>query len=119
MQHMIAAREFPRLQSIDVLEVGIVTLRGSPLRGVSVGIELFQMAWSKVFSCRHKKCTPLITCRKGQPRSKVASITGTYFVCLGCGKEFAYDWENMRVIDPEPSRMKILTEKVAEMYAGK
>jgi len=40
-------------------------------------------------------------------------------VCLGCGKEFAYDWENMRVIDPEPSRMKILTEKVAEMYAGK
>src|SRR6266853_932002 len=30
MQHMIAAREFPRLQSIDVLEVGIVTLRGSP-----------------------------------------------------------------------------------------
>lgn len=119
MQHMIAAREFPRLQSVDVLEVGIVTLRGSPLREVSVVIELFQMAWSKVFSCRHKKCTPLITCRKGQPRSKVASITGTYFVCLGCGKEFAYDWENMRIIDPEPSRMKILTEKAAEMYAGK
>ncbi len=116
---MIAAREFPRLQSIDVLEVGIVTLRGSPYERCPVVIELFQMAWSRVFSCRHKKCTPLITCRKGQPRSKVASITGTYFVCLGCGKEFAYDWENMRVIDPEPSRMKILTEKAAEMYAGK
>jgi RNase P subunit RPR2 len=56
-----------------------------------VVIELFQLAWSKVFTCRHRKCTPLITCRKGQQRSKVAAMTGTYFVCLGCGKEFAYD----------------------------
>jgi hypothetical protein len=84
-----------------------------------VVIELFQMAWTRVFSCRHKKCTPLITCRPGQPRSRVASITGTYFVCLGCGKEFAYDWENMRAIDPEPSRVKILAEKAAQLYAGK
>jgi hypothetical protein len=40
-------------------------------------------------------------------------------VCLGCGKEFAYDWENMRVIDPESGRMKLLAEKTAAMYAGK
>jgi len=84
-----------------------------------VVIELFQLAWSKVFTCRHRKRTPLITCRKGQQRSKVMAMTGTYFVCLGCGKEFAYDWDNMRVIDPEPSRMKILVEKAAQMYAGK
>jgi hypothetical protein len=116
---MIATREFPRLQSIDILEVGIVTLRGSPYERCLVLIELIEIAWTKVFRCRHKKCTPLITCRKGQPRSQIASITGTYFVCLGCGKEFAYDWDNMRVIDPETSRMKILTEKAAEMYAGK
>ncbi len=82
-------------------------------------IELFQLAWSKLFTCRHRKCTPLITCRKGQERSNVAAITGTYFVCLGCGKEFAYDWDTMRVIDPEPSRAKILLEKAAQMYAGK
>jgi hypothetical protein len=82
-------------------------------------VELIEMAWTKVFSCRHKKCTPLITCRKGQQRSQVASITGTYFVCLGCGKEFAYDWEKMRVIDPQPSRTKILAEKATAMYPGK
>ncbi|HEX3094885.1 MAG TPA: hypothetical protein VHW72_19765 [Candidatus Angelobacter sp.] len=82
-------------------------------------IELFQLVWSKVFTCWHRKCTPLITCRKGQQRSKVAAITGTYFVCLGCGKEFAYDWDNMRVIDPEPSRVKILAEKAMQMYVGK
>jgi hypothetical protein len=49
----------------------------------------------------------------------VAAITGTYFVCLGCGKEFAYDWENMRVIDPESGRVKVLAEKATEMYAEK
>jgi len=83
-----------------------------------VVIELVEMAWSKVFRCRHKKCTPLITCRKGQPRSRVAAITGTYFVCLKCGKEFAYDWDNMRVINPDQSEMALLTEKATGMYAG-
>jgi hypothetical protein len=80
-----------------------------------VVIELFALAWSKVFRCRHKKCTPLITCRKGSPRSKVAALTGTYFVCLGCGKEFAYDWDNMKVIDPEPSRAKLLADKASQL----
>lgn len=82
-------------------------------------IELVELAWSRVFRCRHKKCTPLITCRKGQPRSRVAALTGTYFVCLKCGKEFAYDWETMRVIDPETSQMDLLAEKATGMYAGK
>ena len=49
----------------------------------------------------------------------MAAITGTYFVCLKCGKEFAYDWENMRVIDSEPGQTKLLGEKATEMYAGK
>jgi RNA polymerase subunit RPABC4/transcription elongation factor Spt4 len=49
----------------------------------------------------------------------VAAITGTYFVCLSCGKEFAYDWDNMKVIDPEPSRVRVLADKAAAMYAGK
>jgi hypothetical protein len=115
---MIHAREFP--VSIQcVLRIGSLNLPGAPFERCLVVIELFQMAWSRVFSCRHKKCTPLITCRKGQPRSTVAAITGTYFVCLGCGKEFAYDWDNMKVIDPEPSRVRILADKAAQMYAGK
>jgi len=85
---------------------------------VSVFIEFVELAWSRVFPCRLKKCTPLITSRKGQPRSNVAAITGTYFVCLKCGKEFAYDWDNMRVVDPDASR-KLMAEEAAEMYAGK
>jgi hypothetical protein len=117
MKRMIHRREFPI--SIVRFEAWFVQPPRDPIREVSVFVELVQMAWSKVFSCRHKKCTPLITCRKGQPRSIVAAITGTYFVCLSCGKEFAYDWDNMKVIDPEPSRVRILAEKAAQMYAGK
>jgi len=86
---------------------------------VYVVIEFVETAWSRVFRCRHKKCTPLITCRKGQPRSRVAAITGTYFVCLKCAKEFAYDWEKMRVIDPESMQMDLLAEKATGMCAGK
>jgi len=74
-------------------------------------IEMFSLVWGRVFSCRHKRCTSLITCRPGQPRSKVAAMTGTYFVCLDCCKEFAYDWDKMQVIDPEPRGMNVLFEK--------
>jgi hypothetical protein len=65
--------------------------------------------------CWHLKKGPIITCRPGQPRSKVASITGTYFVCLGCGKEYAYDLEAGRVIDPEPGAMKRIALKFMEL----
>jgi len=82
-------------------------------------IELFQLAWSRVFACRHKKCTPLISCRPGTPRSRVAAMTGTYFICLDCSKEFAYDWDTMKVIDPEPSPGQMLAKKAAALYAGK
>ena len=82
-------------------------------------IKLFSLVWGRIFRCRHKRCTSLISCRPGQPRSKVAAITGTYFICLDCCKEFAYDWENMRVVDSEPSHMKLPAEKATEMYAGK
>jgi RNA polymerase subunit RPABC4/transcription elongation factor Spt4 len=40
-------------------------------------------------------------------------------VCLKCGKEFAYDWDNMRVIDPEHSQVALLAEKATAMYADK
>ena len=25
-------------------------------------------------------------------------MTGTYVVCLACGKEFAYDWQAMKIV---------------------
>jgi hypothetical protein len=30
-----------------------------------------------------------------------AGRSGTYVVCLDCGKEFPYDWQQMRVVSPD------------------
>ena len=52
-----------------------------------------------VFGCSHKRCSFPITVRGKQRRSVAASLTGTYVVCLDCGQEFAYDWNEMKMVD--------------------
>jgi hypothetical protein len=55
-----------------------------------------------VFGCSHKHCSFPITVRGKLRRSEAASVTGTYVVCLDCGKEFAYDWNEMRLVSSKP-----------------
>jgi hypothetical protein len=50
-----------------------------------------------IFGCWHKRTTFPITNRNGHRRSDNAQ-RGTYVVCLDCGKEFAYDWQKMRMV---------------------
>lgn len=59
------------------------------------------------FFCRHKKCTFPMTRKPGEQRSGTAAVTGTYYVCLECGKEFAYDWHAMEVIANPRARTKV------------
>jgi hypothetical protein len=49
------------------------------------------------FGCWHNRYSFPITVR-GKRRSSAASLTGTYVVCLDCGKELPYDWKEMKVI---------------------
>lgn len=51
-----------------------------------------------VFGCRHGRYSFPITARRGSLRNEAASLTGTYIVCLNCGREFPYDWKEMKVI---------------------
>jgi len=51
-----------------------------------------------IFGCSHKRCSFPITVRGKLRRSEAASVTGTYVVCLDCGKEFPYDWTEMRMV---------------------
>ncbi len=61
-----------------------------------------------VFGCWHSHHSFPITVRPGARRSKAASLTGTYVVCLDCGKEFPYDWEEMKIITaPEDNRSRV------------
>jgi hypothetical protein len=47
-----------------------------------------------LFGCSHKRTTfPLTPTRKSKR-------SGTYIVCLKCGKEFAYNWKEMRMGNP-------------------
>ena len=50
------------------------------------------------FGCWHKNYSFPITVKPGQRRTGAASVTGTYVVCLECGKEFPYDWKTMKVV---------------------
>lgn len=55
-----------------------------------------------LFGCSHKNHTFPMTAKTGQHLSSTA-MTGPYVVCLDCGKEFAYDWRQMKVVfSPEP-----------------
>jgi hypothetical protein len=51
-----------------------------------------------VFGCWHSHCSFPMTLRSGSRRSKAASLTGTYVVCLDCGKELPYDWNAMKIV---------------------
>jgi len=72
-----------------------------------------------VFGCTHKHCTFPITVRGKLRRNEAASVTGTYVVCLECGKEFPYDWQAMKLVHskPEPASahepITIFANKVA------
>jgi hypothetical protein len=71
-----------------------------------------------LFGCWHKNYSFPITQRNGHRRPEAASLTGTYVVCLDCGREFAYDWQEMKVVADGP-RISAGLAKTAASYAGK
>jgi hypothetical protein len=55
--------------------------------------------YEAIFGCWHSRYSFPITVRPGaRKRGSAAAQTGTYVVCLDCGKEFGYDWQEMRVL---------------------
>ncbi len=52
------------------------------------------------FGCWHSHYSFPITMRKNSQRSTAASLTGTYVVCLDCGKELPYNWDKMKIAGP-------------------
>jgi ribosomal protein S26 len=52
-----------------------------------------------LFGCWHSRYSfPITVPRTSRNRVKAAQLTGTYVVCLDCGKELSYDWKAMKVI---------------------
>ncbi|HTW32269.1 MAG TPA: hypothetical protein VMD76_11370 [Candidatus Sulfotelmatobacter sp.] len=60
------------------------------------------------FGCRHNHYSFPVTVRRAMRRPAAAALTGTYVACLECGKEFPYDWQQMKVItSPEAHRARV------------
>ena len=69
------------------------------------------------FGCWHNHYSFPITVRRGCRRSGAASLTGTYVVCLDCGKEAPYDWAQMKVIS-SPSDQRHYAQSLASKQAA-
>jgi len=72
-----------------------------------------------LFGCWHKSLSFPISSKRGAHRSAAASLTGTYVVCLDCGREFPYDWQEMRIIEEQPLHNEALAHEPAESCASK
>jgi hypothetical protein len=59
-----------------------------------------------VFGCRHPRFSFPVTIRGSARRPQAGALTGTYVACLDCGKEFPYDWQEMRVITSQAERQE-------------
>lgn len=68
---------------------------------------MFGDVFDMLFGCSHKNYSFPITAKKGSSNhSHAASVTGTYVVCLDCGKEFPYDWNLMKILPAESEKAK-------------
>ena len=75
---------------------------------ISVLRDLLWALWDVFFGCRHTHYSFPIT-RKALKQRAAAGETGTYVVCLDCGREFAYDWQEMKVVSashPVPAALR-------------
>ncbi len=72
-----------------------------------------------LFGCWHKNYSFPITAKGAKRQSPAASVTGTYVVCLDCGKEFPYDWQEMKVVSNPITGAAPLPAKAIEWPAKK
>lgn len=73
---------------------------------------MLQSLINAFWGCSHRRTTfPMTPGRKGFA-AQGATRHGTYVVCLDCGKEFRYDWNEMR--QAEPVTIHIPTAAAAE-----
>ena len=76
---------------------------------------MFSKLFDAVFGCRHARYSFPITVRAGSLRNPTAQRTGTYVACLDCGKEFRYDWHEMRIMGSQTREAKhsLVTKEAA------
>lgn len=69
------------------------------------------------FGCKHSHFSFPISIRPASRRNSAAKLTGTYVACLDCGREFPYDWQEMKVIT-SPSEQRHYVASLAHKAAA-
>lgn len=77
---------------------------------------MFGKLFDSVFGCGHSRYSFPISVR-ARSRSQAAALTGTYVVCLDCGKEMAYDWNDMKVIGSAAEKHDYIRSLAAKQAA--
>ena len=69
---------------------------------------MLQSLMNTFFGCSHRRTTfPMTPTRKnGGFPAGVLVHSETYVVCLDCGKELSYDWDEMRVAKRTAARRR-------------
>jgi hypothetical protein len=67
---------------------------------------MFSRILDAFFGCYHYRYSFPITVKKGR-RTAAAAVTGTYVVCLDCGKEMPYDWKQMKIVSVRTQRAPV------------
>jgi len=72
--------------------------------------------FNTLFGCSHQQTTfPITPGRRNAGFSgQSATRANTYVVCLDCGKEFAYDWQSMKI--GEPMRVPVPAAEAQPAY---
>jgi len=62
---------------------------------------MLQSIFNSLFGCSHQRTTfPITPKRRNTGFTASSARANAYVVCLDCGKEFAYDWQAMRIGQP-------------------
>jgi hypothetical protein len=78
---------------------------------------IITVLFNLLFGCMHRKTTFPRSVRWGERRPRAAQLTGMYVVCVKCGKEFAYDWDEMRIVTNEEEFVHAREAVEAELHS--
>ena len=70
-----------------------------------------------LFGCRHSRYSFPVTIRGRGRRPQAGALTGTYVACLDCGREFPYDWQEMKVITSRAERREYAAAVASKQVA--
>lgn len=80
---------------------------------------MLQSILDAVMGCSHRRTTFPLTLPREAVAARFTEVSrkGAYVVCLDCGKEFAYNWKEMRIDRSAPAAAPMPAEALGRRVA--